>query len=43
VRALCERYIAVGFSKLVLVPLSEPKNWDDELATGADALLSLQN
>src|SRR5215831_7150046 len=32
VRALCERYIAVGFSKLVLVPLSEPKSWDDELA-----------
>jgi probable F420-dependent oxidoreductase len=43
VRALCERYLAVGFSKLVLVPLSEPKNWEDELAIGADAVLSLQN
>jgi probable F420-dependent oxidoreductase len=42
VRALCERYLAVGFSKLVLVPLSEPKNWDDELATGAAAVLPLQ-
>jgi probable F420-dependent oxidoreductase len=43
VRALCERYLAVGFSKLVLVPLSEPKNWDDELVTGAQHVLPLQN
>jgi probable F420-dependent oxidoreductase len=42
VRALCERYIAVGFSKLVLVPLSEPSNWDDELTTGAQKVLPLQ-
>ena len=34
VRALCERYVAVGFSKLVLVPLAEPEDWDDELAAG---------
>jgi len=39
---LCARYIAVGFSKLVLVPLREPRDWDDELAAGAAALLSLQ-
>jgi probable F420-dependent oxidoreductase len=43
VRALCERYVAVGFSKLVLVPLSEPKDWDDELATGATEVLPIQN
>ena len=43
VRALCERYIAVGFSKIVLVPLSEPANWDDELAAGAAEVLPLQN
>jgi probable F420-dependent oxidoreductase len=42
VRALCERHIAVGFSKLVLVPLSEPADWHDELATGAGEVLSLQ-
>ncbi len=41
-RALCERYVEVGFSKLVLVPLSEPRDWNDELAAGASALLSIQ-
>ncbi len=40
---LCARYIAVGFSKLVLVPLSEPSDWGAELAAGASALLPLQN
>jgi probable F420-dependent oxidoreductase len=39
---LCARYIAVGFSKLVLVPLGEPPNWDDELAAGSAALHPLQ-
>ena len=34
-RELCERYVAVGFSKLVLVPFTEPDDWDDELAAGA--------
>ena len=42
VRALCERYVAVGFSKLVLVPLSEPVNWNEELVAGAQAVLTLQ-
>jgi probable F420-dependent oxidoreductase len=42
VRALCERYVAVGFSKLVLVPLAEPKDWDDELAAGAAEVLGVQ-
>jgi len=41
-RDLCERYVAVGFSKLVLVPLGAPADWTDELAAGADALLGLQ-
>src|SRR3954463_11741364 len=31
VRDVCERYVAVGFTKLVLVPFSEPADWDDEL------------
>ena len=39
---LCARYIAVGFSKLVLVPLSAPDDWDEELAAAAAALLPLQ-
>jgi probable F420-dependent oxidoreductase len=43
IRELCERYVAVGFSKLVLVPFTEPDNWDDELATAAEAVLSIQN
>jgi probable F420-dependent oxidoreductase len=42
VRALCERYVAAGFSKLVLVPLAEPPSWDDELAAGAAAVLPIQ-
>jgi probable F420-dependent oxidoreductase len=43
VRELCERYVAVGFSKLVLVPFTEPQDWDAELARGAEAVLSIQN
>jgi probable F420-dependent oxidoreductase len=43
VRDLCERYVAVGFTKLVLVPLTEPADWDDELAEGAQAVLPIQN
>ncbi len=42
VRELCERFVAVGFSKLVLVPLSEPPSWDDELAAGAQQVLPIQ-
>lgn len=42
-RGLCERYVAVGFSKLVLVPLTEPRDWDDELAAGAAEVLPLQS
>jgi len=43
VRELCERYVAVGFTKLVLVPFTEPADWDDELAAGAQAVLPIQN
>ena len=43
VRDLCERYVAVGFTKLVLVPFTEPAAWDDELAAGAQAVLPIQN
>jgi len=43
VRDLCERFVAVGFTKLVLVPFTEPGDWDDELATGARAVLPIQN
>jgi probable F420-dependent oxidoreductase len=42
VRERCEHYVAVGFSKLVLVPFAEPKDWDDELAAGAAEILPLQ-
>jgi hypothetical protein len=43
VRELCERYVAVGFTKLVLVPFTEPQDWDEELETGASAVLGIQN
>jgi hypothetical protein len=40
---MCERYVAVGFSKLVLVPFTEPKDWDEELARGSEVVLPIQN
>lgn len=40
--ALVERFVAVGFSKFVLVPAGDPAAWDDELAAVADAVLPLQ-
>ena len=42
-RARLVEFVAVGFSKLVLVPLAEPDDWRPELARVADALLDLQN
>ena len=42
-RELCERYVAVGFTKLVLVPFTEPKDWDDELGQGSQEILPIQN
>jgi len=41
-RARLEDFIAVGFSKLVPVPLQPVESWDEELDTLADALLDLQ-
>jgi probable F420-dependent oxidoreductase len=41
-RTRLTEYVDVGFSKLVLVPLSEPNDWNAELARLADALLDLQ-
>lgn len=41
-RARCEEMIAVGFSKIVLVPFAAITNWEAELSTNAEALLDLQ-
>jgi hypothetical protein len=43
VRARCEEFVAVGFSKLVLVPFGAVTDWSSELAMAAHALLDLQN
>lgn len=40
-KALIEDYVAVGFSKFVLSPLSVPLDWDPELSALAEALLPL--
>lgn len=37
-----ENYVAVGFSKLVLVPFGAPPDWDAELAAVAARVLPLQ-
>ncbi|MDQ3758212.1 MAG: LLM class flavin-dependent oxidoreductase [Actinomycetota bacterium] len=41
-RATIERFLDVGFSKFVVVPVVEPANWEDELGSVADTLLPLQ-
>jgi probable F420-dependent oxidoreductase len=41
-RSLCERFVASGFSKLVVVPAVEPDDWSAELTTLAEAVLPLQ-
>jgi hypothetical protein len=41
-RARLEAFIAVGFSKLVPVPVEPVESWDEELDTLADAVLDLQ-
>jgi len=41
-RALLERFVEVGFSKFVVLPIPEPASWPDELAELADAVLPLQ-
>ncbi|HEY2814783.1 MAG TPA: LLM class flavin-dependent oxidoreductase [Acidimicrobiales bacterium] len=41
-RATIERFIDVGASKFVAIPLNEPDDWDSELAKLADSVLDLQ-
>jgi probable F420-dependent oxidoreductase len=40
-RTTVERFIAVGVSKFVLVPVVEPQDWNDHLAAVADTTLDL--
>jgi len=42
VRETIERFIEAGFSKFVLVPVTEPTGWADELAEAAAEVLPLQ-
>jgi probable F420-dependent oxidoreductase len=41
-RTRIERFIAVGTSKFVAIPLSEPADWDAELESVASTVLDLQ-
>ncbi len=41
-RVQLERFVDVGFSKFVVVPFSEPPDWDDHLAEVAHELLPIQ-
>jgi probable F420-dependent oxidoreductase len=41
-RTRIEQFIAVGSSKFVAIPLSEPADWDTELESVAGAVLDLQ-
>lgn len=41
-RAVLERHIEVGGSKFVVIPITEPPDWDDHLAEVAETLLPLQ-
>lgn len=43
IRELLERFVEVGASKFVLVPLEEPEDWDAELGALAEAVLPLEN
>ena len=42
VRARCQAFIDVGFSKLVMVPFTPITDWNAELAASSEALLDLQ-
>ena len=42
VRKACERFVDVGFSKLVLVPFTHPASWDAEIAELAAEVLPVQ-
>jgi alkanesulfonate monooxygenase SsuD/methylene tetrahydromethanopterin reductase-like flavin-dependent oxidoreductase (luciferase family) len=41
-RSHIEQFIAVGFSKFVLIPLGEPPDWKAELETVAEGVLDLE-
>jgi hypothetical protein len=41
-RRQLERFIAVGASKFVVVPLADPDDWDAELTELAGTILSLE-
>jgi probable F420-dependent oxidoreductase len=41
-RTMVEEHLAAGGSKFVVIPLTEPDDWDTHLAEVADALLPLQ-
>ncbi len=43
VRPLLERFVEVGASKFVIVPIGEPADWGDHLAEVADEVLTIQN
>ena len=42
-RTLLERFVEVGASKFVVVPVGEPEDWADHLAEVADRVMPMQN
>ena len=42
-RAHLERFVEVGASKFVIVPIGEPERWDDHLGEVADLVMPMQN
>ena len=41
-RALLDRFVGVGFSKFVLIPIGEPADWTAELELIAEAILPME-
>ena len=41
-RTMIERFVAIGGSKFVVIPIAEPTDWDEHLAEVAAVLLPLQ-
>lgn len=42
-RSHLERFVEVGASKFVIVPIGEPERWDDHIAEVADLIMPMQN
>ncbi len=42
-RAHLERFVEVGASKFVVVPVGEPERWDEHLAAVAEVVMPMQN